>query len=428
MRLIGVNRLHYRGAGAESVHLDHLMLFRSMGWTCAEFAMQDPRNEPSPWSDYFPAGFDPDEGGLLHKIKQVGRFIHSTEARENFTRLLDDFKPDIIHIHALYHHLTSSVLKPAVERGIPIVYTLHDYKLICPAYFFYTEKQGVCEGCGGGRQYRCLTRGCKGGPVTTDAVYALDGLVQWHSGRYRSAISTFVGPSRFIVDKFTEHGFPPEKLAYVPNFFETTDDVSDDHAEIARLRELHGRFVLFFGRLSSEKGINVLIDACARAGLPLVVVGDGPKREALVEQAARLGVTATFVGHQSGSQLWSHVQAATTVCLASVWYENAPKSLLEAQARGKVVVASAIGGLPEMIRDGDTGFLVPSGDAGALGAALTRVFDMPELELEAMGARARVFATTTFTRHRYYEGMCAIYDRLLGRSTAEANPLVLPVS
>lgn len=423
MRLIGVHRLHHRGGGAESVHLDHLMLFREMGWDCAEFAMQHPRNQPSPFSDYFPSGFDPDEGGLVHKVKQVARFMHSTEARDKFARLIDDFRPDIIHIHGLYHHLTSSVLKPAVDRGIPLVFTLHDFKLICPAYHFYTEKRGVCEGCGGGKQYRCLTRQCKEGPITTNAVYALDGLFQWHSGRIRNAIDMFVGPSQSIVDKFAEHGFDPAKLAYVPNFFETTDDAPEDHAMVAELREKYGRYVLYFGRLSPEKGINVLIDACARADLPVVLVGDGPKREALMEQAQRLGVKATFIGHQSGSQLWSYVQAATVIGLASVWYEIAPKSLLEAQARGKVVVASAIGGLPEMVRDGDTGFLAPPGNAEALAGALTRVFSMPEDELAAMGERARTFARTTFTRQRYYEGMCAIYDKLLpgaGRRDAQA--------
>jgi glycosyltransferase involved in cell wall biosynthesis len=375
--------------------------------------MQHPRNEPSAYSDYFPSGFDPEEGGLLHKAKQVARFIHSTEARRKFARLLDDFRPDIIHIHGLYHHLTSSVLKPALDRGIPLVFTLHDFKLICPAYHFYTEKRGICEGCGGGRQYRCLTRQCKEGPIATNAVYALDGLFQWHSGRIRNSIDMFVGPSQSIVDKFAEHGFPPEKLAYVPNFFETTDDAPEDPALVAQLREKYGRFVLYFGRLSAEKGIDVLLKACARAGLPIVLVGDGPKRESLMQQAQALGVTADFIGHQSGTQLWSYVQAATVIGLASVWYEIAPKSLLEAQARGKVVVASAIGGLPEMVRDGDTGFLAPPGDAAALSGALARVFAMSETDRLAMGERARQFARTTFTRQRYYEGMCTIYDRLL---------------
>lgn len=428
MRMIGVHRLHYRGGGAESVHLDHLMVFREMGWDCAEFVMDHERNEPSEWQDYFPSGFDPAAGGLVHKIKQVGRFIHSSEAREKFTRLLDDFKPDIVHIHGLYHHLTPSILKPARERGIPMVFTLHDYALICPANNFYNEKIGICEGCRGGKQWRCATRSCKGGPFTTDAVYALDGFVRWHTGTVRDSVSAFVGPSHFIVEKFAEHGYPREKLFYVPNFFETTDDAPDDHAMIARLRALHGRYVLNFGRLTTEKGVQVLIDACARAKLPLVVAGDGPRRADLEARAAGCGVPVTFVGHQSGAALWSYVSGATAVCLPSIWYENAPKSLLEAQARGKVVIASDVGGMPEMVIDGETGFLVPPGNVGALARALERVFAMSETERADMGERGNLFARTHFTRQRYFDEMTRLYERLLAQAPSRASTPLGPVA
>ncbi|HMN70523.1 MAG TPA: glycosyltransferase, partial [Rhodoblastus sp.] len=134
MRLLAIHRLHHRKGGAEGVHLDHLALFRERGWDCAEFAMDHPDNEPSDWSDYFPERFEPPSG--VAGLAALPRFFHSSEAREKFARLLDDFKPDIIHAHGVYHHLTNAILKPARERGVPMVYTLHDYKLICPAYHF----------------------------------------------------------------------------------------------------------------------------------------------------------------------------------------------------------------------------------------------------------------------------------------------------
>ena len=410
MRLVGVHRLHHRKGGAEGVHLDHLALFRERGWTCAEFAMDHPDNDPSEWRDYFPRRFEPRPG--LAQIASLPRFFHSGEAREKFARLLDDVRPDVIHAHGIYHHLTNAILKPAQERGIPIVYTLHDYKLICPAYHFHTEKLGVCERCRGGRQWNCLVHRCTHGSLAMDALYALDGLAQWHGGALREAISRFVGPCRFIVDKFAEHGFPQEKLRYVPNFFESADDAPADPAEIAALRARFGRHVVFFGRLSAEKGVDLLIEAAADAGLPLVIVGDGPKREELEAQALRRGRVLRFTGHPKGARLWAHVEAATAMALPSVWYEIAPKSILEAQARGKPVIATAIGGLPEMVEDAVTGFLARPSDRASLAGCLTRLAAMSEDSVAAMGERARAQALTRFTRERYYREMLDIYAEL----------------
>ncbi len=410
MRLLGVHRLHHRKGGAEAVHLDHLALFRQRGWICGEFAMDHPDNEASEWRNYFPAEFAPRAD--LSGIAALPRFFYSGEARRNFARLLDDFRPDVIHIHGLYHQLTTSILAPARQRGVPIVYTLHDYKLVCPAYHFYNERDGVCEKCRGGRQWNCLTHRCTQGSLAKDALYAADGWAQWRSGALREAVARFVGPSRFLVEKFAEHGFPREKLRYVPNFFESADDAAVSPAAIEAIRAMHGRHILYFGRLSSEKGVDVLIDAAASAGAPLLVVGDGPKRTELEAQARRLGGRCVFTGHLKGARLWAHVQAASAVALPSVWYENAPKSVLEAQARARPILASRIGGLPELVEDGVTGFLVKSGDREDLADALRRLLAMDEAALARMGAKARERALTCFTRDRYYREMTAIYTEL----------------
>ncbi len=411
MRLLGVHRLHHRKGGAEGVHLDHLALFRQRGWTCAEFAMDHPDNEASEWRGYFPAEFAPRSD--LAGLKALPRFFHSSEARRQFSRLLEDFRPDVIHAHGVYHHLTNSILKPARDRGIPIVYTLHDYKLICPAYHFYTERSGVCEKCRGGRQWNCLTNRCTHGSLAMDALYALDGLVQWHSGALREAAARFVGPCRFIVEKFAEHGFPREKLRYVPNFFESADDAAVSPADVAAIRAAHGRHILYFGRLSPEKGLDVLIDAAASAGASLVIVGDGPKRAELEAQARTLGSRCVFTGHLKGAALWAHVEAASAVALPSVWYEIAPKSILEAQARARPIVTTEIGGLPELVEDGVTGLVVKPGDRVGLAGALRRLLTMSEVDLARMGAKGREQAVASFTRDRYYREMTGIYAELV---------------
>jgi len=411
MRLLAVHRWRHRKGGAEGVHLDHLALFRERGWACADFAVDHPDNEPSDWSGYFPARFAPRRG--VAGLVSLPRFFHSREAGESFARLLDDFRPDVIHAHGIYHHLTNAILAPARQRSVPIVYTLHDYKLICTAYHFYTPQNGVCERCRGGQQWRCLTNRCTQGPLAMDALYALDGWIQWHGGALKRAVSRFVGPCRFIVDKFAEHGFDREKLRYVPNFFESADDAPVVASEVAALREARGRRILYFGRLSPEKGVDVLIDAAAAAKAPLTIVGDGPQRAALEAQARALGARCMFTGHLNGAALWAEVEAATAVALPSLWYEIAPKSVLEAQARGKAVITTRIGGLPELVEHGENGLLVEPGDRAGLADALRRALAMEEGSLAAMGAKGHQQATTRFTRDRYYREMTALYAELV---------------
>ena len=318
-----------------------------------------------------------------------------------------------MHIHGIYAHLTNSILKPAVDRHIPIVYTLHDYKLICPASHFFSEHQGVCEKCRGGRQWHCATDRCTGGSLAKDTLYALEGLVQWHRGVPRNTAARFVGPCRFTVEKFIEHGFPRERMRFIPNFFETTDDAPVAPADVAAMRSQYGRHILFFGRLSAEKGINVLIDAAASERIPLVIVGDGPKRGDLEAQAVARGGVVHFTGHLKGAPLWAHVEAATAIALPSIWYEIAPKSILEAQARGKPTILSAIGGLPELLDDGVSGLLVAPDDRTELAKGLRRLFDMDEASLAAMGERARQRALTTYTRDRYFQEMVSLYGELV---------------
>jgi glycosyltransferase involved in cell wall biosynthesis len=412
MRLIGVHRIHYRKGGAESVHLDHLRLFRAHGWTCAEFAMAHPDNEPSDFSSYFPPNFDPGAGSVLHRIASIPRFLHAPEAAAGFDRLLADFKPDVIHIHGLYQQLTTSVLAPALKRGIPTVYTLHDFKPVCPAYHLFNPRYGVCEKCRGGRQYNMLLNRCSGEGIAKDAVMALDGLVQWHTGALRNRVKAFVAPSRFLADKLIELGLDAARMHYVPNFFETTDDAPVADSDVDAVRARHGRFVLYFGRLSQEKGLEVLIRAAAERDFRLVLAGDGPQRSDLERLSGDLKADVTFAGHLRGGALWSHVLAAGVITLPSIWYENAPKSILEAQARGRVVVVSAIGGLPEMVEDGVTGFLARPGDVGHLGQMIENALSLEPDAAARIGAAARASANSTFTSERYFTEMSALYARL----------------
>lgn len=412
-RLLSVHRLHYRKGGAEAVHLDHLELFRERGWTCAEFAAQNQANEPSDFSAYFPSPFDENATGIFGMARQVPRFIYNREARDKFALLLDDFKPDIVHCHGFYHHLTPSIIQPALERGIPFVYTLHDFKLICPTYHFYSSERGVCEKCSGGRQWNCLTHRCTRQSLAKDAIFTAEGLAQWYLFDVLGKISAFVGPSRFIVDKFVAQGVDEARVRTIPNFFETTDDAPVSDADIAEAKARYGDYALFFGRMSQEKGVDRLIRAAAASGVKLVIAGDGPAANDLREFAAGSPADIEFTGHQSGARLWALVQGARCIALPSICYENAPKSILEAQARGKVVICTDIGGLPELVEHGKTGFLVPPDDVEALGQTLLQVMNLADDELAVIGEAASLRTRSAFTRDLYFEKMSTLYQDLM---------------
>jgi glycosyltransferase involved in cell wall biosynthesis len=416
-RLLNVHRYRFRKGGAEAVFLDHAALFAGRGWTCAEFCMAHPKNPASPWDSYFPAHFEPKAG--LAGLGSVGRFIYARDAKRQMGRLLDDFRPDIVHIHGLYQQLTPAVLEPIRERRIPIVYTVHDYKLLCPAYMAYTDSLGTCERCAGGSYWHCAANACLHGSRAVSAVYALDAYVHRWRGSF-DAVTAFVMPSRSILEKHREHGFPADKLHYIPNFFQTSTDVEVAPSLVAEAQATYGRYIAYFGRLSREKGCPQLVEACARAGLPLVLIGEGPEEARLRAQASQSATPVHFAGYRSGDSLWALVEGALGVALPSTWYENAPKSVLEAMSRRKPVVASAIGGLPEMIEDGRTGFLAPAGDVAALAEALHRLATLPAATLAEMGERARERALRSFTTDGYYDTMSALYGTLCQQPVASS--------
>jgi glycosyltransferase involved in cell wall biosynthesis len=414
MRLLSLHRYRFRKGGAEAVFLDHQQLFADAGWTCADFVMSHPENEDSKWRDYYPSFYDPAESGRSYLGRSL-RFIYSSEARAMIARLLDDFRPDIVHVHGVYQQLTPSVLPVIAGRNIPIVYTAHDYKLLCPAYAMYSEQTGLCERCAQGRVLHCVWNRClhKSRPISL--VYAADAALHRCLGSYRNTISAYVMPSQFIRRKFLQYGYPDEKLHFIPNAFETTIDAADDGAGSRSATSPDGEYVLFFGRLSPEKGLPVLIEASARAGLPLVIVGRGPEEEKLRQRAAAVHAPVRFIDHTSGDALWAIVDAAMCVALPSVCFENAPKSLLEAQARGKIAVVSNIGGLPELIENGVTGFLATPGDIESLAAALSRARALSPQQRAKMGKIACRRVRDQHSRRRYYDAMSALYQSLLRR-------------
>lgn len=403
MRLLAINNYFYRRGGAEAIFLDHMSLFEDIGWDAVPFAMQHPENLPSDWSRYFVSEIEYGrESSALTKVKQAAKIIYSREAQQNLSQLLEAAKPDIAHAHNVYHHLSPSIFATLKQHNIPVVMTVHDLKLACPAYKMLVDGH-VCEQCKGGRIYNVVANRCIKGSVSLSGLVFVETAVHRMLGLYRNKVDRFVVPSRFYREKLIEWGWPPEQLVYIPNFVET------DH--LTPVYEAQD-YLLFAGRLAPEKGLKTLITAAAKSGVKLVIAGTGPDEAELKALAAELNAPVVFAGYVTGEKLHRLIGEARALVLPSEWYENAPVSILEAYALGTPVIGARIGGIPEMIREGETGLTAEAGNADDLAAQLSRMAAMPLAERNRMGLAGREWILNEFSAEAYRNRMLALYADL----------------
>ncbi len=401
--LLSVNNYYYYRGGAETVFLEHNQMFERQGWQVVPFSMQHARNLPSPWSEHFVDEIEFGESySLRQKLARVPRVIYSGQARQRLRRLLDETQPDLCHAHNIYHHISPSILGLLKQRGVPVVLTLHDLKIACPAYQMLAS-DGICERCRHGRLYNVVRHRCIKDSSALSAIVMVEAIVHRMLGSYRDCVDRFVVPSRFYASKLAEWGFPAEKFRHVPNFVDAPRYEPDFTP---------GERLLYFGRLAPEKGLHTLVRATAAVHGKLSIAGIGPEFESLRRLVAETGADVEFLGYLSGAKLHEAVRSARAVVLPSEWYENAPMSVLEAYALGKPVIGARIGGIPELIHNDVTGFQFESDDEVSLAAILERVAVSSDARLAEMGRAGRAWVEAEFTAEVYLERMLAVYGEL----------------
>ncbi len=401
--LLSIHNYHYRRAGAEAVFLDHNRLFEEMGWQVVPFSMHHPSNLPSPWSRYFAEELEfGHDYGPLGQLLRAAKVVWSWEARAKLEALLREVRPTVVHVHSVYHHLSPAVLGPLRRLGVPVVMTLHDLKLACPAYTMLA-RDGVCERCKGGHLYEVVRQRCiKGSLPLSMAVFFESGLHRVLD-TYRRNVDSFVVPSRFYIEKFKEWGLGDQCFRHLPNFIEPQRFVPQFEP---------GNEVLYLGRLANEKGVATLVRAAALANVSVGLAGRGPMEPALRRLVEENRAPVRFFGFCAGDALHTVIRNARAVAVPSEWYENAPISVLEAYALGKPVLGARIGGIPELVRENETGWTFESGDVESLAAALRRIADASSDELSRLGRTARTWVEQEFTSTRYTARMLDLYRDL----------------
>lgn len=407
-RLLSINNYHYPRGGAEVLFLEQNRLFSGIGWDVVPFAMRHPDNLPSAYETYFPDEIEHGHKyGLARKLLSAQRVIYSAQARRNLARLLDAGRPSIAHAHNVYHHLSPSVLPLLKERGIPTVMTVHDLKLSCPAYTMMRDGN-PCDDCRGGHLYNVLRHRCIKGSLALSGLVMVESYVHRWFELYAANVDRFVVPSRFVLETLVAWGWPRDRFVYVPNFVDV---------DRFQPNEPIGTRFVYCGRLERLKGVETLVRAAALARVPLTLAGRGPDEARLRALADELGGDVRFLGHVTKTVLAEVLEGARAVVCPSECNENAPLAVLEAYAAGRPVIGARIAGIPELVREGETGSLVPSGDHEELAAELARFQALPDIRLAAMGAAGRAWVEADFTAPVYRDRLVDLYATLTGAAS-----------
>ena len=380
MNIIQANKHYYHRSGADNYIFGLTELLEEHGHNVIPFAMEHRLNLRTPWEKYFPSYVQTKQPKIgFNALRTLGRGIYSFEARDQMQALIRESRPDIAHIHNIYTQISPSILDTLRDYNIPRVMTVHDYHLIAPNYMLWSHNRIKDYG----RKGLLRSTWSRFHKDSLAASFAQSLTYKIHRWRYsyQKGIDLFITPSEFVRQKMIDSGFASDKIKIIPHFIDSPIDSSARFSPLfpplAGPRQRRGRgskggsaqnqpYVLFAGRLVPEKGVEVLIHAMEH--LPDVqckIVGDGPDLARLQEWARDLP-QVEFLGWKTQDELRELYKNARALIVPSLWYEVFGMVAIEAMAMGTPVIASDIGGLPEVVEDGVTGRLFPAGDIGAL--------------------------------------------------------------
>ena len=337
--------------------------------------------------------------GALAKIRvSANQFSGSHDMRQRIGNALQSFRPDVVHVHNWFPTISASIFRQCKTAGIPVVHTIHNYRLLCVGATLFRDGH-VCEDCIGAT-FRTpgIVHKCYRGSGIGSAAATMGMLAHWATGTWHQAVDRFIALTEFSRRKLVEGGLPEAKIVVKPNFVDPEPDPGAGD----------GNYFLYAGRLTEEKGLRVLLE-CWKNGpelAPLLIVGDGPLCNEVQSAAAAMG-NVRWLGMKSSEEVVFLMERAKATLCPSLWYEGMPRVVIESLAVGTPVVASDIGGYPEMIVDGESGALFAYGNAGAL---LGRIRELEKtVAFEKMRPNARLRYLAEYTGEKNFSVLVNIY-------------------
>lgn len=391
MKILLVNKFYYRRGGDCIYMLNLEQLLKAHGHEVAVFAMDYPENLDTPWKKYFPKN--------MSKLMAFSRPFGAHEVKSKFKKLLDNFKPDVVHLNNVHTQLSPVMAELAHQRGIKVVWTLHDYKLLCPRYDCLKNGNTICETCFNGDKKACLDNKCMKGSKLASFIGYKEAVI-WNRERLEACTDVFICPSQFMADKMVQGGFSKSKMQTLCNFIDVEKcryshtDLSDSTVSV--LLPKKEDYYCFIGRLSHEKGAKTLIEAANQLPYKLVIIGGGPLMD---ELKAVAHTNIEFVGFKQWDDIKQLVGKARFSVIPSEWYENNPLSVIEAQCLGTPVLGANIGGIPEL-----TDYTFSSGNIADLKTKIEKMWNS-ELDYQQIASEAQHH----YDAETYYDKLINIY-------------------
>ena len=411
MNILIANWTWYPSGGDWTAIENLIELYQSKGHRVIPFSMKDERNYDTPYSKYFVENIDYKElnknKSLSNSIKVVKRSIYFNGSKIKLSQLLKDVKIDIAHLHNIGPQITPSICPVLKENKIPILWTLHDYGALCPNTSFVSNGT-ICERCKADKFYHCTLHKCKKGSYSASAVSSLRSYI-YKFINTQQYIDYYICPSRFLKSKFEEYGYDKNRLVHLYNPYNYENILQLDGGKTVE----YSNYILYIGRIEKIKGILTLLTAMKHLkDVNLVIIGRGEAETVCHDYVRENNLTNVhLVGHVEKTKVISFIKHSLFTVCPSEWYENFPYSIVEPMVLGKAVVGARIGGIPELVVDGETGFTFNPGDVNDLKSKIELLLSDQNL-LNECGKNACEHVSKMVDFETHYQKMEKVFQQL----------------
>lgn len=377
-RMLVVHNAYQHRGGEDAVAADEMALLRARGHAVESYARSN------------------DEIPGLSRIALAQQTLWSRRTLHELEERVESFRPDVIHVHNTFPLISPSLYWAAEKAGVPVVQTLHNFRLLCPQAMLLREGR-VCEDCVGHLPWRGVVRSCYRGSMAQSGVLGAMLVLHRSLGTWQNKVTRYIALNAFCRDKFIEGGLPASRIAIKPNFVDLPAPVDGPRSG-----------GLFVGRLSPEKGISTLVEAaCKVPELEILAIGSGTEEARLRDVS-----NVRHLGFCDRVTVGRHLSRAAFLVMPSICYETFGLVILEAYANGTPVIASRLGAIADLVRVGVTGLLFAPGDAADLAAKLRWAVEHP-VEMARMGQAARAEYEANYTADINYRQLMTIYDEAI---------------
>ena len=406
MKILLINKFLFPKGGDAISTIKTGDLLKEKGNKIYFWGMKDARNPLFPYNNLFISNIDYDKKiSLAKKFKTSFRILYSIEAKEKIKQLIEIEKPDIVHLHNFAHQISPSILSVFKKQNIPVVMTLHDYKLVCP-YWYLLRNGKPCEKCKNGKYFWCVINKCTKKSFFKSLINTVEMYLHHKILHIYDLIDVFISPSIFLKVKIMELGFRKE-IFVLPNFINIKNYIPEFEPD--------EKSICYFGRLSEEKGLHTLLKAIKNIDIRLKIIGEGRIEEELKAKVRNDGINnVDFLGYKTDNNLNEEIKKSMFVVIPSECYENNPISILEAFALGKPAIGSKSGGIPELIKHGHTGLTFEPGNPADLRNKIISLINNTD-KIKEMGKKARKLIEDIYNPEEHYQKLIKIYREAVKR-------------